>query len=138
MILSLINVHFSTMKKEIFTENAPKPIGPYSQGIISNGMLFTAGQIAIIPETGEVFRGHIKEETGIVMSHLSEILKAAGLTFNNVVKCSIFLSDMNDFQHVNEVYGSYFEMPFPVRETVEVSRLPKDVKVEISLVASIG
>lgn len=137
MILNSTNVHFNNMKKEIFTEKAPKPIGPYSQGITCNGMLFTAGQIAIIPETGEVFRGDIKEETGIVMSHLSEILKAAGLSFNNVVKCSIFLSDMNDFQSVNEVYGSYFEKPFPVRETVEVKRLPKDVRVEISLVASV-
>lgn len=125
------------MKKEIYTEKAPKAIGPYSQGIISNGMLFTAGQIAIIPESGEVFRGNIKDEAHLVMSHLSEILKEAGLTFHNVLKCSIFLSDMNDFQSVNEVYGSYFEKPYPVRETVEVKRLPKDVKVEISLVASV-
>lgn len=125
------------MKKEIYTEKAPKPIGPYSQGIISNGMLYTAGQVAIIPETGDVYSGDIKEETRIVMEHLSAILDEAGLSFKNVVKCSIFLSDLNNFTSVNEVYGSYFEKPFPVRETVEVKRLPKDVNVEISLVAEL-
>jgi 2-iminobutanoate/2-iminopropanoate deaminase len=123
------------MKKEIFTSKAPAAIGPYSQGIISNNMLFTAGQVAIIPETGEVFQGDIKEETHIVMGHLKSILEEAGLNFSNVVKCSIFLADMNDFAQINEVYGSYFEKPYPVRETVEVKRLPKDVNVEISLVA---
>ncbi len=126
------------MKKEIFTSKAPAAIGPYSQGIISNNMLFTAGQVAIIPETGEVFQGDIKEETHIVMRHLRAILEEAGLEFSNVIKCSIFLADMNDFAQINEVYGSYFERPYPVRETVEVKRLPKDVNVEISLIAEIS
>ena len=124
------------MKTAVYTEKAPKPIGPYSQGMISNNMLFTAGQVAIDPATGNVLTGDIKAETDLVMQHLKSILEEAGLSFSNVVKCSIFLSDMNDFAQVNEVYGSYFESPYPVRETVEVKRLPKDVNVEISLIAS--
>ena len=126
------------MKIEVFTENAPKPIGPYSQGIISNGMLYTAGQIAIDPSTGDMVTGDIGDETHLVMKNLEAILSEAGLGFANVVKCSIFLSDLGNFARVNEVYGSYFESPFPVRETVEVKRLPKDVNVEISLVAAFG
>lgn len=122
--------------REVITPNAPKPIGPYSQGIVSNNMLFTAGQIAIVPETGETLKGPVREETKLVMEHLKAILEEAGLGFEHVVKCSIFLTDLSDFQDVNEVYGEYFKSPFPVRETVEVSRLPKDVHVEISLVAS--
>ena len=123
--------------KEVYTNQAPKPIGPYSQGVISNNMLFTAGQIAIVPSSGEILKSSIEEETHLVMSHLKAILSEAGLTFKNVIKCSIFLSDLNDFVKINEVYGSYFEAPYPVRETVEVKRLPKDVNVEISLVASL-
>ena len=126
------------MKIEVYTDNAPKPIGPYSQAIISNNMLFTAGQIALNPATGEVETENIVEETHLVMSHLNCILKEANLTFKNVVKCSIFLSDLNDFAQINDAYGSYFEKPFPVRETVEVKRLPKDVNVEISIVAEIN
>ncbi len=123
------------MKKEIYTKNAPEPIGPYSQGMLHGKTLYTAGQIAIIPESGELYSGDIKSETILVMSHLKNILEAAEMDFNNVVKCSIFLSDLGNFSEVNEVYGSYFSAPFPVRETVEVSALPKGVNVEISLVA---
>lgn len=126
------------MKNEVYTSDAPKPIGPYSQGIISNGMLYTAGQIAIDPESGEVKTEDIGQETQLVMKNLEAILDEAGLDFSNVVKCTIFLSDLNNFARVNEVYGSYFESPYPVRETVEVKRLPKDVNVEISLIAAFG
>jgi len=126
------------MKEVVFTKYAPAAIGPYSQGMKAGNMLFTAGQIGIIPETGELYQGDIKGETNLVMQHLKAILNEAGMTFNNVIKCSIFLSDLNDFVDVNEVYGSYFEAPYPVRETVEVSKLPKGVNVEISLVAMAG
>jgi 2-iminobutanoate/2-iminopropanoate deaminase len=125
------------MKKEIFTEKAPKAIGPYSQGMICNGMLYTAGQIAIDPKTAELKTKNIIDESHLVMQNLKAILEEAGLGFKNVVKCSIFLSDLSNFNQVNEVYGSYFESPYPVRETVEVKRLPKDVNVEISLIAYI-
>ncbi len=126
------------MKIEVFTERAPKPIGPYSQGIIVNNMLYTAGQIAIDPESNELVTSDIKEETHMVMKNLQAILEEASLDFGHVVKASIFLSDLGNFASVNEVYGSYFESPFPVRETVEVKRLPKDVNVEISVIASFG
>ncbi|HAW52669.1 MAG TPA: reactive intermediate/imine deaminase, partial [Flavobacteriales bacterium] len=116
----------------------PAAIGPYSQGMKAGNLLFTAGQIGIIPETGELYQGDIKGETNLVMQHLKAILNEAGMTFGNVIKCSIFLSDLNDFADVNQVYGSYFEAPYPVRETVEVSKLPKGVNVEISLVAMGG
>jgi len=126
------------MKEAVFTKNAPAAIGPYSQGMKAGNMLFTAGQIGIIPETGELYKGDIKGETKLVMQHLQAILKEAGMDFSNVIKCSIFLSDLNDFAAVNEIYGSCFEAPYPVRETVEVSKLPKAVNVEISLVAMAG
>ena len=124
------------MKTEIYTEKAPKPIGPYSQGMLIGNMLFTAGQVAIDPKTGDLKLDDIKAETELVMNHLKAILEQAQMTMDHVIKCSIFLKDMNDFAAVNEIYGSYFNAPYPVRETVEVSRLPKDVNVEISLVAS--
>ena len=123
------------MKKEIYTEKAPKPIGPYSQGMLVGNTLYTAGQIAIIPETGEIHNGDVRVETEIVMGHLGSILEAAGMDFSHAVKCSIFLSNMAHFGTVNEVYGSHFEKPYPVRETVAVKTLPKGVNVEISLVA---
>ena len=123
-------------KTIIQTENAPLPIGPYSQGVSIHGMLFISGQIPIDPETGEVVEGDIKKETQQVMDNLKAILDKAGLDFQNVVKCSIFLTDMNDFPVVNEVYGEYFdEEEAPARETVQVAALPKNVRVEISLMA---
>jgi len=123
-------------KTIIQTEKAPIPIGPYSQGVLVHGMLFISGQIPIDPETGEVVDGNIKKETRQVMDNLNAILDKSGLDFQNVVKCSIFLTDLNDFPVVNEVYGEYFdEQEAPARETVQVAALPKNVHVEISLMA---
>lgn len=124
------------MNKQIIqTANAPAPIGPYSQAVMSNGMLFISGQIPINPTTNEVVCSDICNETRQVMENLKAILSAAGMNFDNIVKCSIFIKDMNDFGSINEVYGSYFITNFPARETVQVARLPKDVNVEISAVA---
>ena len=122
-------------KEVVYSANAPEPIGPYSQAIKTGNMLFISGQIAIQKPSGNLITGDIVEESRQVMKNLSEILKSGGMDFSNVVKSTIFLKDMNNFPKVNEVYGSYFkEMP-PARETVEVSRLPKDVNVEISCIA---
>ena len=124
------------MEKQIInTTNAPAPIGPYNQSVKVNNMLFVSGQIAINPKNGELILSDITSETHQVMQNLKAILNEAGLDFKNVVKSSIFLSDMNTFATVNEVYGSYFESEFPARETVEVSKLPKNVNVEISVIA---
>ncbi|OWY19821.1 RidA family protein [Sphingobacteriales bacterium UPWRP_1] len=125
------------VKKILFTENAPAPIGPYNQAVWAGNLLFISGQIAINPETGElVTEDGIEEETRQVMENLRAILAAAGLTFANVVKTSIFLEDMDNFNRVNELYGQYFDdSTAPARETVEVSALPKDVNVEISMIA---
>ena len=124
------------MKKIITTTNAPAPIGPYSQAVLSGNTLYTSGQIALHPETGELVLDDIKTETKQVMENMKAVLEAAGMTFENVVKTSIFISDMNDFSEINVVYGSYFDNTnAPARETVEVARLPKDVNVEISMVA---
>jgi 2-iminobutanoate/2-iminopropanoate deaminase len=123
------------MKKIIFTPNAPEPIGPYSQAILINNTLYTSGQIAIDPKTGRLKIETIEEETHLVMSHLKSILEVANMDFSHVVKCSIFLKDMNQFGEVNKVYGSYFSDFPPARETVQVAKLPKDVNVEISAIA---
>ncbi len=122
-------------KKVIYSTNAPEPIGPYSQAIQAGNLLFVSGQVAIQKSTGNIITSTIQEETHQVMKNLSEILTAAGFDFSHVVKCTIFLKDMNNFPEVNEVYGSYFQKEPPARETVEVSRLPKDVHVEISCIA---
>ncbi len=124
-------------KTIINTKNAPAPIGPYNQAVKVNNMLFVSGQIAINPADSSLNTSNIADETHQVMKNLEAILKEAGMGFENIVKTSIFLSDMNNFAKVNEVYGSYFTANFPARETVEVSRLPKDVNVEISVVASV-
>lgn len=124
------------MKKIINTSKAPSPIGPYNQAILSGNMLYTSGQIAIDPKTGELVTGSIKEETQLVMKNLLAILEEAGMTYENVIKTSIFISDMNNFTEINEVYGSYFNADTaPARETVEVANLPKFVNVEISAIA---
>ena len=124
------------MKKIITTPNAPAPIGPYNQATLINGTLYTSGQIAIIPATGELFKGSIEEETELVMQSVKAILTAADMTFENVVKTSIFISDMENFGKINGVYGKYFnEDTAPARETVEVANLPKYVNVEISVIA---
>ncbi len=126
------------MKKIISTKNAPSPIGPYSQAVLVNGTLYVSGQIAINPTNGLLVLDNIIEETKRVMDNIKAILTEAGMDFSNVVKTGIFLSDMNNFAKVNEVYGSYFTKDFPARETVQVSRLPKDVNVEISVVAVVS
>ena len=124
------------MKKIINTSGAPAPIGPYNQAVLVGDMLYTSGQIAIDPTNGELLIGDIKTETKRVMDSLGAILKEAGMGFENVIKCSIFISDINNFAEINEVYGSYFTSDFPARETVEVACLPKNVNVEISCIAT--
>ncbi|CAG2535317.1 MAG: RidA family protein [Maribacter dokdonensis] len=124
------------MKKIINTENAPAPIGPYNQAILSNGTLYISGQIPINPKSGALVSGDIKLETKQSMENLKAILTEAEMTFEHVVKSSIFLSDMNQFTEVNEVYATYFNAETaPARETVEVANLPKFVNVEISMIA---
>jgi 2-iminobutanoate/2-iminopropanoate deaminase len=124
------------MKTIITTEKAPEPLGPYSQAVLTGNTLYTSGQIAINPETGKLVIDNIKSETLQVMENLSAVLEAAGMTFNHVIKSSIFISNMDDFLVINEVYGSFFEDEnAPARETVQVARLPKDVNVEISMIA---
>ncbi|AOW20250.1 Rid family detoxifying hydrolase [Urechidicola croceus] len=124
------------MKKIIQTSNAPAPIGPYSQAVLVGNTLYTSGQIAINPRTNELVLDSISNEIQQVMENLNAVLEAAEMTFENVIKSSIFISDMNNFGFINEVYGSYFnENTAPARETVEVSNLPKFVNVEISVIA---
>jgi 2-iminobutanoate/2-iminopropanoate deaminase len=124
------------MSKTIINSNeAPAPIGPYSQAVLSNNMLFVSGQIALDSESGELINNNITEETHQVMKNMDAILSEAGMSFKNVVKCSIFIKNMGDFSTINEAYGQYFKSEPPARETVEVSRLPKDVNVEISCIA---
>ncbi|WP_299681914.1 RidA family protein [uncultured Tenacibaculum sp.] len=124
------------MKKIINTKNAPAPIGPYNQAVLTGNTLYTSGQIAINPETGELVLDDIKTETKQVLENMKAVLTEAGMTFEDVVKTSIFISDMNNFSAINEVYASYFnEDTAPARETVEVANLPKFVNVEISMIA---
>ncbi len=122
-------------KEVIYSPNAPEPIGPYSQAIKAGHMLFVSGQIAIQNSSGQLVTGNITDEAYQVMKNLEEVLTAAHMDFTHVVKTTIFLKDMNNFPKVNEVYGSFFPSHPPARETVEVSRLPKDVNVEISCIA---
>lgn len=124
------------MKKIIKTSKAPAPIGPYNQAILSGNTLYTSGQIAFNPENGELVLDSIESETKQVMENMKEVLTAAEMTFENVVKTSIFISDMNNFSKINKVYATYFnEETAPARETVEVANLPKYVNVEISMIA---
>lgn len=123
------------MKKIIETTEAPAPIGPYSQAVLVNDTLYVSGQIAINPATGELVMDTLEKETLQVMQNLEAVLAAAEMNFSNVVKCGIFLSDMNSFSVVNGIYGTFFETDPPARETVEVACLPKSVNVEISCVA---
>jgi 2-iminobutanoate/2-iminopropanoate deaminase len=125
------------MSKQIIqSANAPDPIGPYSQAVFAGNILFISGQIALKPGTGELANADLNTETHQVMHNLKAILAEAGLDFSNVVKTTIFLSDMSLFSEVNEVYGKYFDDGFPARETVAVKGLPKNVNVEISMIAS--
>lgn len=124
------------MKKIIQTSKAPAPIGPYNQAILSGNTLYTSGQIAINPLTGELNIKTIEEETTLVMENMKAVLAAAEMTFDNVIKASIFISDMANFSEINSIYGRYFnEDTAPARETVEVANLPKYVNVEISMIA---
>ncbi len=124
------------MKTVITTKNAPSPIGPYNQAILTGNTLYTSGQIAINPETNILVLDDIKTETKQVMQNLKAVLEAASMTFEHVIKSSIFISNMDDFRIINEVYGSYFDDEnAPARETVQVARLPKNVNVEISVIA---
>lgn len=123
------------MKKEVKTDKAPKAIGPYSQGIIANGLVFASGQIAINPQTGELNTGGIEEQTRLVLNNMKAVLEAAGSSLDKVIKCTVFLDDMNNFTLMNGVYGDFFTAPYPARAAVEVARLPKDVKVEIEAIA---
>ena len=123
------------MKKIINTKNAPAPIGPYNQAILSGNTLYTSGQIAINPATGDLVNSSIEDETKQVMENLKAVLHEAGMTFDDVVKTSIFIANMHDFAKINTVYGSYFTTYAPARETVEVANLPKFVNVEISMIA---
>jgi len=125
-------------KKIIHTSKAPAAIGPYSQAVATNGILYVSGQIPFVPETMELISSGIKDETNRVMKNLKAILEEAGINFDHVVKCSIFVADMGDFGAINEVYGSYFGEQPPARETVEVSTLPKNVNVEISCIATLS
>jgi 2-iminobutanoate/2-iminopropanoate deaminase len=124
------------MKKIINTPNAPAPIGPYNQAVMTGDMLFISGQVALIPGTGDLANADLTEETHQVMKNLKAILTEAGMDFGHVVKTTIFLSDMSLFAAVNEIYGSYFTSDYPARETVAVKGLPKNVNVEISMIAS--
>ena len=124
------------MKKIIFTDKAPAPIGPYNQAILVGNMLYTSGQIAINPATNELVLDNIETETKQVMENLKAVLEAAEMTFENVIKVSIFISDMNNFSKINTIYGAYFnEATAPARETVQVAGLPKNVNLEISAIA---
>ncbi|MEM7297719.1 MAG: RidA family protein [Bacteroidota bacterium] len=124
------------MKEIVNSQKAPAPIGPYSQAVKANNTLYVSGQIPIDQTTGVLIEGTIEEETEQVMKNLGYILEEAGLTFNDVAKCSIFVKDMGNFSRVNQVYGQYFTENPPARETVEVSELPKGVNVEISCIAT--
>jgi 2-iminobutanoate/2-iminopropanoate deaminase len=124
------------MKKIINTPNAPAPIGPYNQAVMTGDMLFISGQVALLPGSGELANADLTQETNQVMKNLQAILTEAGMEFSHVVKTTIFLSDMSLFGAVNEIYGSYFTSEYPARETVAVKGLPKNVNVEISMIAS--
>ena len=123
------------MKHAVSTPGAPRAIGPYSQAVRAGTLLFASGQIPTDPTTGAIVEGDISAQTRRVFENLAAVLKAANLSFKDVVKTTVFLADMDDFSAMNEVYGAYFSEPFPARATVQVARLPKDARVEIDLVA---
>ena len=123
------------MKERVQTDGAPKAIGPYSQAIKANGMVFTSGQIALDPESGQTVEGGVMEQTERVLNNLRAVLEAAGSSLDQVVKTTVFLADLNDFTSMNEAYGRFFGESPPARSTVEVSRLPRDVRVEIDAIA---
>ena len=141
MMISILNLFIiferKKMKKLIHTADAPAAIGPYSQAVAVNNLLYTSGQIALDPNSGELKDESLSQETHQVMTNMEAVLKAGSTSFEHVVKTTIFLKDMNDFNAVNEIYATYFKDSFPARETVQVAKLPKDVRVEISMIALI-
>ncbi|MDO7613236.1 MAG: RidA family protein [Crocinitomicaceae bacterium] len=122
-------------KKAIQIEDAPSPVGSYSQAILQGNLLFISGQIPLNPKTGQIEQANIQEATNRVMLNIKALIESAGMQMNQIVKCSIFLKDLGDFSTVNEIYSSYFNDVYPARETVEVSKLPLDVTIEISCIA---
>ncbi len=124
------------MKQAISSPDAPKAIGPYSQAVRAGQLLFVSGQVPLDPATGQIVAGDIAAQTRRVFDNLAAVLEAGGRSFTDVVRTTVFLADMNDFAAVNDVYGTYFAEPYPARATVQVSRLPKDARVEIDLIAS--
>ena len=125
------------MRQAVATPSAPKAIGPYSQAIRAGSLLFVSGQVPIDPATGQIVDGDIAAQTHRVFQNISEILKAGGATLDHVVRTTVFLADMNDFAAMNEVYADYFKAPAPARATVQVSRLPRDARVEIDVIAAL-
>jgi 2-iminobutanoate/2-iminopropanoate deaminase len=125
----------SAQVKGVTTENAPKVVGPYSQAIVAAGLVFTAGQLGTDPKTGDFVEGGTSEQAAQALKNIEAILNAADSGLDRVVKVTVFLSDMNDFAKMNEVYGRFFKTPFPARSTVQVARLPRDAKVEIEAIA---
>lgn len=123
------------MKKIIESGNAPRPIGPYSQAVMKNDMLFVSGQIPVNPATGRIESSDIRQQTTQVLDNITAILSAAGMNFSHIMKCTLFIRDMTQFGAINEVYNTYFSISPPARETVEVSRLPMDADIEISVIA---
>jgi len=124
------------MKQAVTSTDAPKAIGPYSQAVRAGQLLFVSGQVPLDPATGEMVAGDIAAQTQRVFENLGAVLKAGGRSFNDVVRTTVFLADMNDFAEVNKIYGTYFSEPYPARATVQVARLPKDARVEIDVIAS--
>ncbi|HXT75920.1 MAG TPA: RidA family protein [Candidatus Eisenbacteria bacterium] len=125
------------MKDIVTTDRGPKPIGPYSQGVKANGLLYLSGQVALDPKTNEMLIGGIRQQTERVLENIKGILEAAGSNLHHVIKTTVFLKDMNEFPQMNEVYGRYFPAAPPARSTVQVARLPKDALVEIEVIAAI-
>ena len=126
------------MKKSINIKNAPNPVGPYSQAIIHNNIMYASGQIAIDPKSGLLINDDVEKELRQILMNIDALLEAAQISRKNILKCAIFLKNMDDFNVVNKIYADYFDAPFPARETVEVARLPKDVNIEISFIAAIN
>jgi 2-iminobutanoate/2-iminopropanoate deaminase len=123
------------MKQEVRTDKAPKAIGPYSQGVVANGFVFVSGQIPLDPATGELVTGPIEDQARQVLKNIAAVLDAAGSSLDKVVKASVFLQDMNDFAKMNTVYGEFFKAPYPARAAVQVARLPRDVGIEVEVIA---
>jgi 2-iminobutanoate/2-iminopropanoate deaminase len=128
--------HQGRVKTSVSSPQAPKAIGPYSPAVRAGQLLFVSGQVALDPSTGSFLNGDIRAQTRQVMENIGALLRAAGLDFSSVVRTTVFLADMNDFAVMNEVYGAYFSQPYPARATVQVSRLPKDARVEIDVIGS--